>query len=377
MTPSRPQPRPALGRRAFLAGAGAGLASLLLPRPALANAAMAIRLPQLDALEIKVVTDGLSYALAKSGPEGDVEVIRPGHFLSDTAPPDKALIGEFGLSLHAHSRLGTETRRVLIDFGYTPEAINNNLALLGIDVAQLDALVLSHGHYDHFGGLAGFLDTHRGALKPGIAFHLGDEEAFCARRYTSNGKDYGVIDRASLKASNIRVVSSDDAALVAGHALNTGHIPQAGFEKVLSPTRFKAGLDAHGNGCPVDALPEDRRSANGTPDDFHHEIATAYHVRGKGLVVLTSCGHRGVVNSVKQARAASGIDKVHAVIGGFHLAPHNEAYVGQTLDGLLALDVAHIVPLHCSGEPFFDLTKGRAPERLIRAYVGTSLKFSA
>jgi 7,8-dihydropterin-6-yl-methyl-4-(beta-D-ribofuranosyl)aminobenzene 5'-phosphate synthase len=365
------------GRRAFLAGAGAGLAALMLPRQALAEAASAIRVPQVDALNIKVVTDGLSYALAKSGPEGDVEVTRPGHFLSETAPPDKALIGEFGLSLHAESRLGADTRRVLIDFGYTPEAINNNLALLGIDVAQLDALVLSHGHYDHFGGLAGFLDKHRSALKPGIAFHLGDGEAFCSRRYTSNGKNYGVIDRASLKASNIRVVSSDDAALVAGHALNTGHIPQAGFEKVLSPTRFKPGLDDHGNGCPVDQLPEGRRSANETPDDFHHEIATAYHLRGKGLVVLTSCGHRGVVNSVKQARAASGIDKVHAVIGGFHLAPHDAAYVSQTLDGLLALDVAHIVPLHCSGEPFYELAKAKVPERLIRAYVGTTLTFTA
>lgn len=362
----------------FLAGAGAGLLAFLLPRHALARATTAtVAVPQVDELTIRVVTDGLSYALAKSGPEGDVDVVRPGHFLSDTAPPDKALIGEFGLSLHAESRIGADTRRVLVDFGYTPEAINNNLELLGIDVSRLDALVLSHGHYDHFGGLAGFLDKHAAALKPGIPFHLGDEEAFCSRRYTSNGKNYGVIDRASLKASNIRVVSSDDAALVAGHALNTGSIPQNGFEKVLSPTKFKAGLDAHGNGCPVDQLPEDRRTATEAPDDFHHEIATAYHLRGKGLVVLTSCGHRGVINSVKQAREASGVEKVHAVIGGFHLAPHNDAYVSETLDGLLALGVQHLVPLHCSGEPFYDLAKAKAPERLIRAYVGTRLTFKA
>lgn len=371
-------PQARLSRRVFLGGAGAGLASLLLPWPVLGQAPpRTTPVPQVDALKIRVVTDGLSYALAKSGREGDVDVVRPGHFLTRDAPPGKALIGEFGLSLHAESVLGAQTRRVLVDFGYTPEAINNNLELLGIDVSQLDALVLSHGHYDHFGGMAGFLDEHGPALKPDIPLYLGTEEAFCARRYTSNGGNYGVIDRAALQAAHVRVVSSDAPALVAGHALNTGYIPQDGFEKVLSPTQYRAGLDAAGNGCRPDRLADAHDHDADVPDDFHHEVATAYHLRGKGLVVLTSCGHRGVVNSVKRARAVSGVDKVHAVIGGFHLAPHGPDYVAETLDGLLALDVDHIVPLHCSGEPFYELARATAPERLIRAYVGTTLGFSA
>ncbi len=368
-----------LSRRTLLAAAGAGLATALLPPllRAQTRAAAVLPPPALDALTIRVVTDGLSYALAKSGPEGDVQVTRPGHFLSADAPPGKALIGEFGLSLYGESRLGADTRRVLVDFGYTPEAINNNLELLGIDVAALDALVLSHGHYDHFGGMDGFLERHGARLKPGLPLYLGDEETFCARRYTSNGKNYGVIDRASIRQAGLKVVSSDDPALVAGHALNTGHIPQDGFEKVLSPTKFSTGLDEHGNGCAIENLPERDRHDGETPDDFHHEIATAYHLRGKGLVVLTSCGHRGVVNSVKRARAVSGVDKVHAVIGGFHLAPHGPDYVAETLDGLLALGVDHIVPLHCSGEPFYERARAIAPDRLIRAYVGTTLAFSA
>ena len=73
------------------------------------------------------------------------------------------------------------------------------------------------------------------------------------------------------------------------------------------------------------------------PDQFRHEIATAYNLRGKGLVVLTSCSHRGVVNIVKQAQAASGVTRVHAVLGGFHLAPFKEDYVRQAVAGLKAL----------------------------------------
>ena len=75
---------------------------------------------------------------------------------------------------------------------------------------------------------------------------------------------------------------------------------------------------------------EEERAKSVIPDQFRHEIATAYNLKGKGLVVLTSCSHRGVVNIVKQAQAASGVTKVHAVLGGFHLAPYKEDYVRET-----------------------------------------------
>jgi 7,8-dihydropterin-6-yl-methyl-4-(beta-D-ribofuranosyl)aminobenzene 5'-phosphate synthase len=87
--------------------------------------------------------------------------------------------------------------------------------------------------------------------------------------------------------------------------------------------------------------------------------------------VLTSCSHRGVVNTIKQAQIVSGIEKVHAVIGGFHLAPYSEDYVRETIAALKRMDIDYVIPLHCTGELFFELAKPEMPNRLLRPYTGT------
>jgi len=135
-----------------------------------------------------------------------------------------------------------------------------------------------------------------------------------------------------------------------------GHIPRATFERVLSPTRMEVGID-NGLGCFPDKMPPDRRPIDWVPDEFDHEISTCVNAKGRGLLVMTSCGHRGVVNAVRQAMAVSGLQKVHAVLGGFHLAPHNEHYVRQTIKELVDLDIDHIVPMHCTGELFYEILK--------------------
>ena len=76
---------------------------------------------------------------------------------------------------------GGETRNVLIDFGYTPEVLNNNMSILGIDPSTFDAMVLSHGHYDHFGGMVGFLKAHKGKLKKKLPFYVGGEDTSASR----------------------------------------------------------------------------------------------------------------------------------------------------------------------------------------------------
>ena len=122
-------------------------------------------------------------------------------------------------------------------------------------------------------------------------------------------------------------------------------------------------------------MPAEKRSVGVIPDDFQHEHATCFNVRGKGLVVITSCGHRGVVNSVKAAINASGIEKIHAVLGGFHLVPHAVEYVSETVKGLKEIKPDYVIPMHCTGEPFLAMAQQEMPGKVIRSSTGTRYTF--
>ena len=188
--------------------------------------------------------------------------------------------------------------------------------------------------------------------------------------------DFGALDRKALEDANVTVTYAEGPALVADHGFTTGQISQTSFEKLLSPSAMKIGVD-HGLGCYADKLPEDERKNTIIPDQFRHEIATAFNVKGRGLIVLTSCSHRGVINAIKRAQVTSGINKVHAVIGGFHLAPYKEDYVRDTVAAMKDMDIDYIIPLHCTGEPFYDMVKAEMPNKLLRSYTGTRFVFSA
>ena len=371
-----------IGRRDILCSGGSALFGSLIAallggaKPARAQT-ISGSVPEVDRAAIRVVTDNYHFALSPSGKIGDVLVERIGFPLSEK-PPEKVLLSEFGLSMHLETQRGNDTRSVLIDFGYSSPTLLNNLDILGIDPAKLDALVLSHGHYDHFGGMVGFLVATQRKRKPKLPLYIGGEECFCSRQFTAGPAplNFGALDRKAIAEADLSVIAAEGPAIVADHAFVTGHIQRATFERVLSPTRMKVGLD-NGLGCFPDKMPADRRPIDWAPDQFDHEISTCVNVKGRGLVITTSCGHRGVVNSAKQAMSVSGIGKVHAVVGGFHLAPHKEDYLRQTMKELVDLDVDHIVPMHCTGEPFYEMLKAEVPKKVIRSYTGTKLVFGA
>jgi 7,8-dihydropterin-6-yl-methyl-4-(beta-D-ribofuranosyl)aminobenzene 5'-phosphate synthase len=330
--------------------------------------------PVVDRVSVRVVTDSSYSSLEPSRHVGNVDVQRFGSPLTFDHPPGPALRSEWGLSLHVESAQGTQLRQILIDFGYTPETLNNNLALLQIDPAQLDALLLTHGHYDHFGGMVGFLQSHRNTLKAKLPIYLGGEECFCTRE--NNGRQFGSLDRQAMRDADLAITFAQRPAVVADHAFTTGWIDQTTFEKPINPSVMTVGMN-DGIGCAADKLPLNKQSATKIPDDFQHEQSTVYMVKDRGLVVLTSCAHRGVLNTVKTAMRVSGITKVHAIVGGFHLAPQPPEYQQTTVNMLKETNPDYLIPMHCSGEPFYEMAMQAMPGKVIWSLTGTRYTFGA
>lgn len=338
-----------------------------------AESATPFAIPQVDSLSLQVIVDNATFGPFL--PDDNLPGLRVERIAGRLAPrmSRQALMGEFGLSLLARSRAGSQTRSVMVDFGYSPEVMANNLSLLGIDTRELHAAVLSHGHLDHYGGFPAVFGS-KVPPKP-LPLYVGGEETFCERvaLIGSPPPIMGTLDRKELARAGLDVKIAAAAAAVADHAFTTGLIPLETFERAAIPTQMRPGV-----GCDAPALSAAKRDAAQLVDDGEHELATCYSVKGLGLVVIASCSHRGVLNSVKRAQAISGVQKVHAVIGGFHLVrPRTDDEARRTVAEFAKIDPTYIVPMHCTGEVFIAEALRVMPNKIVRPYVGTRFTFAA
>jgi 7,8-dihydropterin-6-yl-methyl-4-(beta-D-ribofuranosyl)aminobenzene 5'-phosphate synthase len=215
----------------------------------------------------------------------------------------------------------------------TPDGALHNLAVLGIDLNTIQAIVLSHGHTDHTHGLDGILDK-LGKRRMPILLH---PDAFLKRRIIYN--DTSILDLPppslhDLEREGIELlVERGPSFVINDKVLVTGQIERT--------TDFEQGLK------------NQQAEIDGTwlPDPWvYDDQAIVINVRNKGLVVATGCGHAGVINILRQVRSQTGVDQIFALLGGFHLSGAIfEPIIPQTVEALQQIKPAVVVPAHCTG----------------------------
>jgi len=233
------------------------------------------------------------------------------------------LIGEHGLSVY----IETENTRILFDTGQNV-ALAHNARMLDIDLSRIDAVVVSHGHYDHTGGLEHL-------LKKNTAFSLyAHPDIFDDKlrsRKSGAYKKIGIpLDKNIFDNTDVQIRLSKDTAEIARGVFTSGEIPQKNdFESIESQFFVQ-------------------RDGEIIPDPLADDQAVILDTQ-KGLVVLLGCSHRGVINTLNHVDRLFPENKIHAIIGGLHLGKTSDAKLNKIIDHLRAFELEKIGVSHCTG----------------------------
>ncbi|MGE5123050.1 MAG: MBL fold metallo-hydrolase [Acidobacteriaceae bacterium] len=306
-------------------------------------------LREADKLEVTILVDNYTDLLILQS----TEVVKRHGF-----PPPQDPHAEHGFSCLLKVFAGSEQHVVLIDAGLGTRALFHNATLLQIDLGQVEAIVLSHGHFDHFGALGEFL--YRAA--PGTPLYL-HPEAFLERQLNIPGVGHLTpmpqLREAVLKAAGASIRKAKGASALASNlVLATGEVNR------LTP--FEKGFP----------WAEAKIDGEWIVDPFHDDQGVVVKLKDKGLVVIGGCSHAGIINTVKQAQVATGSEAVHAVLGGFHLTgPLYDAVIMPTIEEMKKFNPMYVIPMHCTGWKAINLFAKEMPAQFILNTVGTSYIF--
>ncbi|QDU58927.1 MBL fold metallo-hydrolase [Aeoliella mucimassa] len=260
--------------------------------------------------------------------------------------------GEHGLAFW----IEVDDQRLLFDTGQTSETLCHNAACLGIDLRTVKSVVLSHGHYDHTGGLKEVLHQ---ATRPRLFLHPAALEPRYSRR--SNGTTSAIGIRGGLTEVDwqrrAELVWTEQPTQILDGVTVTGGVPRA--------TEFEnTGGDFY--------LDSDCTRIDTIPDDQALFFDTA-----EGTVVLLGCAHAGVINTLEYIQQLTDGKPLHAVIGGMHLLNASSDRMERTIRSLTSLGVQMIAPAHCSGGRSAARLWAEFPDRWVPCPVGTRFEFRA
>ncbi|HUH65711.1 MAG TPA: MBL fold metallo-hydrolase [Syntrophales bacterium] len=276
--------------------------------------------------------------------------------------PGKSIHAQHGLSYYVETAVNGKTSACMFDYGLDPLGVINNIELLGLDIGKTGAFSLSHGHYDHFVGAIGILKQYRSRITAGTPFFVG-EEVFNRRYSLRPGRteydDLGQLSKEDLEGLGVKVVEVKKPTQIIPGAYFTGNIDKVtDYEKVAPNYLIKRGEKQE-------------------KDDFRGEQAVCFNVKGRGIVLLSGCAHVGIVNTVRHAQKVSGVDKMHAVMGGFHLINVKQEIIEKTVADIKAMKPEYIVPTHCTGFEAMVSFNREMPNEFILNTTGTRYTFGA
>ncbi len=240
----------------------------------------------------------------------------------------RGFLGQHGFSALIEVGEGDRKTRVLVDAGQDGSVVLSNASRLGVDLSSVDAILVTHGHYDHTGGLLEVVEKCRKGV-----LVVAHPDAFVPKFAYRNGKlvpgSPGRLRPEDLEGKGAVVIKARGPVKLAENVMTTGEVRRTtDFEEVKG--FYKLGPD----GLEEDKLLDDQALVVDSPD---------------GLIVITGCAHSGVVNTVLHAREITGREEVLAVLGGFHLEDAGEERLEKTVRALLDLEVKYVFPCHCTG----------------------------
>jgi 7,8-dihydropterin-6-yl-methyl-4-(beta-D-ribofuranosyl)aminobenzene 5'-phosphate synthase len=335
------------------------------PREAVGDAVDPIALEPVDEVVITTLVDN-SYdgLLGDMGPARRTGMGRPPRVKADQfegGTTMTGLVAEHGFSALVTVRRNDRSHTVLFDTGISPEGMAGNIERLSIDAAAIEAVILSHGHFDHAGGFPGLVRLRRRAGLPLTLHPL----VWTRRRAVLPGRspmELPTLSRRALESEGFTVIERRQPSVVLdGSVLVTGEVDRT--------TDFETGMPYH----------EARHNGRWEPDPLIlDDQAVVVNVRDRGLVVLTGCGHAGAVNIVRHAMRLTGVDRLHALLGGFHLSgPAFEPIIDPTVAALGELAPELIVPAHCTGWRAQHRLAAALPDAFVPNAVGTTFTLRA
>jgi 7,8-dihydropterin-6-yl-methyl-4-(beta-D-ribofuranosyl)aminobenzene 5'-phosphate synthase len=290
---------------------------------------------------------------------------------------EKPLLAEHGFA--ALVELKEAGVRILWDAGISTTALLENARLMKIDLTAVDAIALSHGHRDHYAAMTEVLrqivrrpesrewpsDAPMDEMRAWSTLRkvplIAHPAAFRERwGIAKDGRKFGphIAPRDEWETAGAEIVLSEGPYQLGPGCWTTGAVPRRSFEQAGTPQSMAYRDD--------DAL---------VRDHLDDDQAIVIHILDKGLVVLSGCAHSGIVNTVRYAMEISGVDRVHAILGGFHLSPAKDEEIERTIDEIVELQPAVVVPSHCTGFKAITRFSSRMPDQFVLGVVGTRYLF--